>query len=195
MQQTQKQTPNTFDSSRIAPRIHIDPIREAHFNLLRAQQNYQSLLQGAPASLQGLVTSHGMAAPIYPAAAWPLSMGPSAWPGFSGSPGFGLAVPSCDLFDEGTEYVCQVDLPGIRASGIELDCSENVLLVTARRTWETDESAPVAATQYPTHQRAIPLPTAIKTDAVNAVLRDGVLTVRLTKSQPTKAARRIEIQG
>ncbi|MHB1261115.1 MAG: Hsp20/alpha crystallin family protein [Thermoplasmatota archaeon] len=105
-------------------------------------------------------------------------------------------VPACDISDEGKQYICQLDLPGVRADQVELFCSERTVIVSAFR--ESDIEAPGLVQSErgtATQQRTITLPHEILPGGVKANLSNGVLTIVLPKTQPTEGPRRVKVQG
>ncbi|MFA5944169.1 MAG: Hsp20/alpha crystallin family protein [Candidatus Thermoplasmatota archaeon] len=121
---------------------------------------------------------------------------PSALVPASASFGIASRIPACDISDEGKQYVCQLDLPGLRAEQVELLCTDHTVVVNAHRESESDASSLVQAERgTTTQQRTITLPHEILPGGVKATLSNGVLTVVLPKAQPTEGPRRIKIQG
>ena len=105
-------------------------------------------------------------------------------------------IPACDLSDEGKQFVCQLDLPGLRADQVELICSERTVVVIAYRESEGEVGSLVQSERSTsTLQRTIALPNEILPGGAKASLSNGVLTVVLPKAQPTEGPRRIKVQG
>lgn len=105
-------------------------------------------------------------------------------------------IPACDLSDEGKQFVCQLDLPGLRADQVELICSERTVVVVAYREAEGEVASLVQSERSTaTLQRTIALPNEILPGGAKATLSNGVLTVVLPKAQPTEGPRRIKVQG
>ena len=58
-----------------------------------------------------------------------------------------------------------------------------------------EENAYRAERMYGSFSRVIPMPTEVKSDETQAEYKDGILTVRIPKMQPSKPkGRRIDIQ-
>lgn len=115
---------------------------------------------------------------------------------------FGLAadrpgVPPVDLLEGPETIVVLVDLPGVRAEGVQLSLNGNLLQITATRAPE-----PLPATLRNVlreristpFERSIPLSAAVDPDSVRAALHDGVLRVELRRMQQ-HAGRQIPVQG
>ncbi|MEA3136597.1 MAG: hypothetical protein QOC71_878 [Thermoplasmata archaeon] len=103
--------------------------------------------------------------------------------------------PPVDIVDEGSEFVCQVELPGVKMENVDLACFERGLLVTAQAEPDIDVGALVQSERGITtsYRRAINLPAPVQPSGAKATLRDGILTVNLPKANPTESARRIPV--
>lgn len=102
--------------------------------------------------------------------------------------------PEASLVDAGDSYVFTVDVPGIRDEDLTIDVHNSTLTVAARR----DVKAPEG---YATHRseragfewkKSFNLPAKVDAERTAAKLRDGVLTVSLSKA-PEAQPRRIAI--
>lgn len=111
------------------------------------------------------------------------------------APGLAQRVPACDIVDEGSEYVCQVELPGVKRENVDVSCFERALLITAHAEPEIDVGALVLSERGSTasFRRAITLPSDIQTTDAKAALRDGILTINLPKAKPTAGPKRIPV--
>jgi HSP20 family protein len=115
----------------------------------------------------------------------------TAFPG-----GITARTPACDVVDEGKQFLCLVDLPGLRADQVELLCSEHALIITAYPATESDVASLVQAERSTAAvQRTIPLPNEVQPAGVKATLSNGVLSVTLPKVHPTEGPRRVKVQG
>jgi len=105
--------------------------------------------------------------------------------------------PMLDLNETDSNYEVKVDLPGIQASDLHVQVSDNVLTISGERKYEkTDgkkgESKKNGGTPHyveryhGTFSRSVMLPTAVKQDKIDAQYRDGVLTVTLPKTEDAK---------
>ena len=105
---------------------------------------------------------------------------------------FGTATrPSAmpmDAFRHGEEFVVHFDLPGIEASGIDLTVEQNLLTVSAERSWQPAEGDDVVAAERPHGQfsRQLFLGGGLNTEDVHASYQDGVLTVRIPVAEQAK---------
>jgi HSP20 family protein len=104
-------------------------------------------------------------------------------------------VPATDIYETADELVIVADLPGIKPEGLGVTVDDNVLEI--RGTLPAAGPAPgetllaeFAAGEF---YRAFQLPADFDTDKVQAGLKQGVLTIRLPKSERLKP-RRIEVK-
>jgi HSP20 family protein len=108
-----------------------------------------------------------------------------------------VARPALDLRETAEAYLLEAELPGVRAEDLELEVSGDELTISAKRA-ETSESAEQIwhrrERRVTTYQRRLRLPEGVDGTAVEAELKDGVLTVKLPKS-PERRPRRIDVRG
>lgn len=103
-------------------------------------------------------------------------------------------VPPVDLIDEGKEFVLHVELPGVRKEDLEVMVFDRAVAISATSRPEVgdgavflDEVRPVA------YRRTVPLPAECNTGQVKATLKDGILTLNVTKKSPANGPRRADV--
>ncbi len=102
-----------------------------------------------------------------------------------------------DVAEKGDDYVVTMDLPGLGKDDVELTLFNNHLTVKGeRKVNEEDKNDNVFRSErvHGTFERTIKLPTAVNTDTVEATFENGVLAIRLPKTEEAKA-RQISIKG
>ena len=112
----------------------------------------------------------------------------------------GMAVaPRIDISETDTELRIEVELPGIDEKDVCLTLTDNVLMIRGEKKAEREEKDKnyyVSERSFGSFQRAIPLPTEVDADKVEASFKNGVLTVRLPKTPEAEAkTRRIEVKA
>jgi HSP20 family protein len=120
-----------------------------------------------------------------------------AWdPTAMGSELSGASSMSVDLEDRDDELVLTGDLPGFETDDIDVRVKERTLEITAER----DETIEEEAGEYVRRERrrssvsrSVPLPTAVDTDGITATYNNGVLTVRMPKTEPSSDGTRIDV--
>ncbi len=93
-------------------------------------------------------------------------------------------TPMVDIYETTTELVVLADLPGVEESGLQLQVSRGVLTLEGEIQAADKEQQRGYYRQFRVSER-------IDADAGNASLKDGVLTLRLPKTeaaQPKKIA-------
>jgi HSP20 family protein len=98
--------------------------------------------------------------------------------------------PSVDFTDHGNEYVVKVELPGVEKEDVRVMLHQNILTVSGEKREEKESGGTthhVVERSYGSFQRSLILPTTVSSDGVDAVFKDGLLTVTLTKAEEEKA--------
>ena len=88
-------------------------------------------------------------------------------------------TPVVDIYETTTELMVMADLPGVEESGLRLEVSRGVLTLEAEIQTAENE-------QQRGYYRQFRLSERIDSDAGNAALKDGVLTLRLPKIEAAK---------
>ncbi|MBU6413311.1 MAG: Hsp20/alpha crystallin family protein [Planctomycetes bacterium] len=107
----------------------------------------------------------------------------------------GEALP-LDISETATHTILRASLPGFSREHVQVEVEDRVLTITATRESNTDSSdeTMIRRERYSgTVTRSLALPETLDPESVDAELRDGVLTLRLTKITPEKG-RRVEIR-
>jgi HSP20 family protein len=109
----------------------------------------------------------------------------------------GFWVPDVEVFERGGELVVRADLPGLKKEDITLDVTETELVIRGERKEVKEEKGDGfyrSERRYGEFLRAIPLPDGVTIDKANAVVRDGVLEVKMPIAKIEQKTRRLEIQ-
>ncbi len=98
-----------------------------------------------------------------------------------------VVTPSADIFETAEAYVVSLEMPGAERESISLTLESDVLEVRAEigprhRDGDTILHRELRSTAY---HRVFTLGEGIDRSTVDAVFEDGVLTVKLFKSQET----------
>jgi HSP20 family protein len=106
--------------------------------------------------------------------------------------------PSIDVDETEQAYRVNAELPGLTEKDVELNLRDNVLTISGEKRSEREEEKGgrrYAERSFGRFERTIPFPAEIDAERVDAVFKNGVLTVTLPKN--TKAqeqSRRIEVR-
>jgi HSP20 family protein len=120
----------------------------------------------------------------------------TTWPMFS-LEGFEKMLPVVDIYEEGGDVVMKADLPGVKKEDIHLDLSDNILTLSGdRKTEEKAEKGNLYRYErsHGSFSRSFELPAEVDKEKITAHLEEGVLEIRLPKTEKAgKEARKISI--
>jgi HSP20 family protein len=106
--------------------------------------------------------------------------------------------PSADISETDTEFVIRAELPAVKKEDVQVLMDEGVITIKGERKQQKDEKNEKyhrVESFYGSFERSFSLPDNVKSDAVHCESKDGILTVHIPKSAPTKSKpRQISIQ-
>lgn len=95
-------------------------------------------------------------------------------------------------------YEVKVELPGVKAKDIDVSVHDNNLTVRGEKQFEREETGRdffFSEREYGAFQRTFRLPPDASDDKIDAEFKDGVLSLKIAKQSPTKAAgRKVDIR-
>lgn len=97
-------------------------------------------------------------------------------------------APSVDITEDNQEYLVKADLPEVKKEDVKVTVEDGVLTISGERKFEKDEKDKKyhrIERAYGNFVRSFTLPDAADGSKVNAEFKDGVLRVRLPKSETT----------
>jgi len=95
--------------------------------------------------------------------------------------------PEVNIFEAADGYTLEVEVPGVSKNGVEITVDENVLTITGRREKsELNAEAVYRESSDADYRRAFELDPAIDTSRIDAKVEQGILTIRLPKSERAK---------
>ena len=101
-------------------------------------------------------------------------------------------TPAIDIAEGDEEVTIRAELPGIDPKDLDVSISGNQLVLTGEKKESAEDEGKDfchSETSYGVFRRSVPLPEDIDTEDVDAEFVNGVLTLRLKKSQPTTPKR------
>ncbi len=108
----------------------------------------------------------------------------------------GLAfVPTFEVKETKDAFIFKADLPGVEEKDLEITLTGDRITVSGKRESEKREEGErfyAYERSYGSFSRAFTLPEGVNPDAVNAELKNGVLTLRLPK-RPEVQPKRITV--
>ena len=97
--------------------------------------------------------------------------------------------PSVDLVESPDDVTVSVSLPGADPESVEVTIAGNMLTIkgeTSPIASGDDDTIHLRQIDHGPFQRSIPMPTPVNSETVTAQSHNGILTVRLTKSERAK---------
>lgn len=98
-------------------------------------------------------------------------------------------IPSVDIFEEGSDIVLKAELPGIDKENISVDLTDHIITISGEKKKEEkveDKNFYRVERSYGSFTRSFELPSDVKADQVKAKFHDGVLEIRLPKTEEAK---------
>jgi HSP20 family protein len=115
---------------------------------------------------------------------WPRLWGAERWPAAAE-----LHVPAVDVYEQDDEVVVKAEIPGMSKEDIEVNLSDSVLTLKGEKKKEEEikeRGYYRCERSFGAFSRTIRLPSEVKTDQAKATFKDGVLEVRLPKTEEAK---------
>ena len=121
------------------------------------------------------------------------------WGGNGEEAGWGVRTwaPPVDIYETDDALILKAELPGVSKDNVNIEIHQNTLILRGQRKHEAEvkeENYHRVERAYGTFQRAFALPTLVDQEHVQATYKDGVLELRLPKSEAAKP-KRIAIQS
>jgi HSP20 family protein len=104
-------------------------------------------------------------------------------------PELGGVSTSVDMFEEGNDLVVKAELPGMKKEDINVDLKDDVITISGeKKSEEKTERKDFHRVErtFGSFLRRMRLPVGIKADQVKASFKDGVLEIRMPKSEAAK---------
>lgn len=114
--------------------------------------------------------------PLWPERWWPAT-------------GMEITTPTVDLYEEKDDIVVKVELPGLEKDNIEVDLTDNRLTIKGEKKKEEEvkkENYYRSERSYGSFIRTLELPRDVQADKIKAAFKNGVLEVRLPKTEEAK---------
>jgi len=98
-------------------------------------------------------------------------------------------IPSVDIFEEGDNVVVKAELPGMKKEDIDVSIADNTISISGakkkeekveRKNYYREERS------YGSFTRSLRLPVEVHTDKVKANFKEGILEIRIPKTEEAK---------
>lgn len=105
-------------------------------------------------------------------------------------------LPSMNVWEDAAHIYAEAELPGFTKDEIEIHVKDAELTLRGKRKVAERPGATLlrqerGAVEF---ERTIALPVAVESEAIDATLRDGVLTITMPKTQSART-RKIEVRS
>ena len=111
------------------------------------------------------------------------------WPRFARLRGISLEAPALDVYEQKDDVIVKAEIPGLTKEEIDISLDGNTLTIKGEKKKEEevkDEDYYRCERTYGAFSRSIELPVTVQTDKVNASFKNGVLEIRLPKTEEAK---------
>jgi HSP20 family protein len=99
-------------------------------------------------------------------------------------------IPSLDLAETDGAIEVRMDIPGMEAKDIDIQVNGNLLTISGERKEEKEEKGKTyhrVERRSGSFSRCVTLPCPVKEETVDAQYKNGILTVKLPKTEEAKA--------
>ncbi len=97
--------------------------------------------------------------------------------------------PAVEISEDKNEVIVKADIPGLKREDLHVNLGDNVLTISGEREEEREKKENgyyYSERSYGRFSRSIQLPMDVKSDKVSAHFKDGVLDIRLPKTEQAK---------
>ena len=98
------------------------------------------------------------------------------------------------VWDDEDHFFIEAELPGVMDSDVDVTVHNGMLFIRGERRPEEGRRYLYNGRSFGRFERVITLPEAVKTDDVQATLKDGILSITLPKS-PEAKPKKITLQA
>jgi HSP20 family protein len=109
--------------------------------------------------------------------------------GEEGTWGEGVWAPPVDIYETGEAFILKAELPGLSKDDLQIELHENRLTLRGERKWEADAKEGQSHRReraYGRFERSFWLPASVDAEKIQATFKDGVLELRIPKSETAK---------
>jgi HSP20 family protein len=100
-----------------------------------------------------------------------------------------VAEPALDLYEDGNEVVVKAEMPGMTKDDIKISFADNVLTIRGEKKQEDEDRGKDyyrSERVYGAFMRRVVLPTEVNAEKARALFKNGVLEIRMPKSESAK---------
>jgi len=97
--------------------------------------------------------------------------------------------PAVEISEEKEQVIVKAEIPGLKREEIQVNLTDSLLTISGERKEEVEKKEKgyyYSERSYGSFRRSIQLPAEVKPDRVSASFKDGVLEIRLPKTEQAK---------
>ena len=97
--------------------------------------------------------------------------------------------PSVDIFEEGDDVVVKTELPGMEKDNVDINLTDNSITISGEKKKEEKvekKNYYHFERSYGSFSRSFALPSEVQADMAKATFKNGVLEVRIPKTEEAK---------
>jgi HSP20 family protein len=101
-----------------------------------------------------------------------------------------MRAPTVDVFEEKDDIIVKAELPGIEKDNIEVNLTDHTLTIKGEKKKQEEvkeENYYRAERSYGSFLRTVDLPKDVRADKVKASFNNGILEVRMPKTEEAKS--------
>jgi HSP20 family protein len=98
-------------------------------------------------------------------------------------------TPKIDIYEDGDDFMVKAEMPGMRKEDIEVSLTDSMITISGEKKKEDKvekKNYYRMERSYGAFTRSFRLPQEIQTDKAKATFKDGVLEVRVPKTEEAK---------
>ena len=98
-------------------------------------------------------------------------------------------MPTADVAENEREFLLSMDLPGVKSEDVHVELQDRDLCVMGERKEEMEEEGKTfhrSERRYGEFRRVFPLPKTVDEEHIDATFKDGVLSIRVPKTEEAK---------
>jgi len=102
-------------------------------------------------------------------------------------------TPSIDVFEEGDDVVVKAELPGMSKENIDVKVTDDIVTISGEKKKEDkveEKNYYRMERSYGSFTRSFRLPSEVQTDKAKAKFKEGVLEIRIPKTEEAKKKER-----
>jgi HSP20 family protein len=98
-------------------------------------------------------------------------------------------TPTVDIFEEGNDVVVKAELPGMKKEDIDVNITDDVITISGEKKKEEKvekKNYYRVERSYGSFTRSFRMPSEVESDKAKASFKDGVLEVKIPKTEEAK---------